>query len=487
MSGTYHQSVQSGKWMLITNIVQKGLNVLTFFILARMLVPEDYGIIAVLFAVMGFFESFTTPGFEKALLQRKEDPEEHLKTAWTFYLIKSFAVAGIIFFGAPFVAGFFHIEPAVDVIRWGAAYVILSAFSSRKQFYFFRNLDFKKVSIRDITGQIAYTIVSITWAMTLSASVWALVAGHATRYVVSTLMTYVLAPAWPRFSFHFSRLKSLWWYSKWAGGQNILRYFLGIIDTVLVGRLMNAEQLGLYSKARELAYAPLSPFASIMQRIGLPAYARIQDEIKKVEEGLARTLDVILGIGVPIVLALAAEGGALIQVLLGPRWLSLVLPLKLLAFGMLLSALVTIIRPIFDAVGRPEINVKLQIVEMTTSAIFLWIGIHFYGLTGAAAAMLCSWTLNLAYAIVLGRKVLGLGIGAFKDSFLIIGRAVAAVALVALPAYALGIGRIEQPFVSLAWLSGLGTLYVIMLWRFGRRSSRGPWTTFLSILREMRS
>lgn len=487
MEGVYKQTVNAGKWVLIKNIFEKALNFGTFLILARFLLPSDYGVIAVVFIVVGFFQTVTAPGFQKALMQKQGDADEYLDVDWTFNLLKSFLIAIIIFFTAPYLANFFHVEDYVSIIRWSSVFVVITAFGNSRQYYFFKNLDFKKIFWRDIVSQIVYIIATLLWVLYVSASPWALFVGHLFRFLAGMSMSYILYPNWQKISFKFRKLKDLWGYSKWVIGQNFFNYIIGIIDSVYVGHFLDVRKLGLFTKARDLSYAPVAPFMNIVTRVGFPAYAQIQEKTGKVKIGFIRTLDVILSVTIPLAVLLLVEGGIIVKTLLGVNWLSLVLPLKIFAIATIFSSLAGLVKPVFDALGKPEMNVKINALQLISLIIFIYIGVHYWDLIGVVWALVISWGLTFTYSILRVKPLLQLGWRMIAPTVISVFGSVMFVIIVAAPSYIFWIKNIEDPIYVFPWLTVFGSLYLITLWFMGKFYKTGPKHTFLSIVKEVRN
>lgn len=484
-SGIYHRSVHGGKWIFIDSICQKILSLFTFLILARLLNPSDYGVIAVVFLITGFFDTVTSHGLDKAVMQKQDDPVEYLDVLWTLNFLKSAVVALIILFFSPSIAHYFHIEAYVNIMRWGSLFVLIPSLSNSRQFYFFRNLDFKKIFIRDMAGQISYIIFAFGWAIFVQRSVWALLVGQLAKYVISSGATYVLQPYRQRFSFGFGKLKKFIGFGKWAAGQNFLDYLLGMLDSLYIGRLLDSSSLGIYTKARDLANMPVSPFFSIIDRIGFVAYAQLQDKLHKIQEGFLKTFDMITAITVPVFLILASEGGLLVQVVLGQKWLGIVLPLKILAATSLFSSLVVIVKPIFDAIGKPEINFKANVLQLIFFAIFIYLGVKWGGLIGVAFATLLAWALILFYVIIKVRPILKLGWDKFEGTVMAVGGASLVVLGLVLAIRYWQNTFLPAPLLVFFVLVGVGVIYCALVWYIGGFYPRGPRQTLVSIIREI--
>ncbi|MDO8499658.1 MAG: oligosaccharide flippase family protein [bacterium] len=488
-AGVYSQSVHGGKWILISNITQKFLSLFTFLVLARFLHPVDYGVMGIIFIINGVLVTIASIDFERALLQKQTDLVEEgqlLDVIWTFNFFKSIFLAFVVFLIAPWCASWFHIPDQVAIIRWSAVLMLFLGLSNSRLFYFTKNIDYQKFFWRDNISQIMYVVVTFLWIFLVSQSAWALLAGQVARYGTSVLMTYVLHPHVQFFSFQFNSLKKLFGYAKWVSVHGMIDYTLGMIDTLYIGRLLDAAKLGSYIKARDLSFAPVSPFFIIFDKLGFAAYAKIQNQLEKIQNGFLKTFDVMLAVNVPIFLLLLAKGGWIVTVLLGPAWLGIVVPLKILSLSMIFSSLVVIARPLFDAMGRPDINVKINVVQLVSSILFIYVGAYFWDLSGVAIAMLGAWFFSMLYTIMKARPILKLGWDKFSGSVFTVGGSSAIVSLVALPLYLWNDLGGDAFFASSAIILVLGGLYLFLLYAIGRMFKLGPWATFLSILAELR-
>lgn len=484
----YKQSIQGGKWIIISNLTQKFLSLITFFILARLLNPQDYGIITIVFLISGFFLTISSVDFEKALMQRASMDEEIacLDTIWTFNFIKSSALSILMFFLAPFLASFFNISQHAEILRWGALLIFIPGLSNSRQYYFFKNIDFKMIFLRDNVGQLFYIFTTFFWIFFVSQSVWALFAGHIARYIASVIMTYVLHPHKQVPGFQFAKLKSLFSYAKWVTGQNILDYIIGMIDSLYVGRLLGPYQLGLYGKAKEISFMPVSPLFTIFDKVGFAAYAKLQNKLEKIQDGFIKTFDVVTAITLPVFFLFLAEGELIIQLALGQKWLGIVAPLKILAAVAIFSSLVVISRPIFDALGYPKINFKANILQLISSVVLIYFGARYGGANGVALAMLFSWMIILVFVIFKIRPILKLGWDKFYGSFFSVVFSISAVLLVCAPLFFLNMFVLTSTAFSVTLIIFYGLFYVVCLWFTGRLFAHSPWHTFLSILKEIR-
>ena len=482
--GVLSKSIHSGKWMAVSMVAQRVLSLVTFFVLARLLTPADYGIITIVLMVTAVADRLASHGLGTALVQKGGDIDSYLDPLWTINLFKAFGLALFIFLIAGPVSLFFNIPQALPLLRLSGLMIVLSSFGNAREVYFFTNLDFKKVFWRDLTGQLSYSLVAIAWSLLVSASVWALLFGHFSRLLSTTLVSYALYPSRPRLSFNFAPLKKFFGYSKWVVGQNMLDYFNSLLDQFFVGRLLGAEKLGFYSKASDLASMTRASLLSIISKVGFYSYNIVQNDLKKIQEGFVKSLDIMLMLAIPFSFLVIVEGGAMVSVLLGAKWLPLVVPFKILAVANIFTAIYGVAYPIFNSIGRPDVNFKVTLVKLFLSLPLFYVGIKLWATNGAAAMAAIIALVLLLYVIWEARKVLQLGRERLLPSFYHISLAMAPIIILAigLRPFIHGFGN---NYLILAWVAFLGLFYVALFWLLGRFFPNGPRSTVELIFSEI--
>jgi O-antigen/teichoic acid export membrane protein len=483
--GVYHRSLQGGKWYLANVIGQKTISLVTFFVLARLLLPEDYGVITVVLLVVGLFGQLTNPSFGAALIQKKDTVEPYLDTYWTAEILRALALAALLYLAAPWIALFFNIPSGLlPILQLSGLLLVIPSFSNVRNLYLFKELNFRNVFFRDIVTQFGFSFASIGSALAWGGSPWSLFFGYAFQYTIGVGASYYFFRSKPAFDFHVGRLRDLVGYSKWVYGQDVLEVFLAQLDKIFVGRWLDPAQLGIYSRSKDLASTATNTVASMLAKVGLPAFAKIQNQMEKVRLGFLKSVDVILMVSVPVTLLLLLEGGILVEVLLGQAWLVIVVPLKIFAFGNLFLAFLSMVNPILAALGRPDINFKTNLIKTFLSVPLMYAGLMLYGVHGLAWAVVATWMLMLGYVVLRARRILQIPKRDFFSAFWSGGWACTAVFLCDV---AFRLLRTEPAYwlFSLAQVAFLGVLYYITLFAVGRRRSSGPYATARSILLEL--
>jgi len=484
-AGVLSKSIQGGKWFLVSMIGQRFLNMVTFFVLARLLVPEDYGVITVILVVLAFFGQFSNPAFGTAILQRKGDVEKYLDAYWTFEVIRSFGIAFVIFCASGVIVKWFNVDASYAyLVRFCGLFVVITSLSNVRMVYFFKRLDFFLVMVRDLAAQIAYAVIAIGFALFVDRSPAALFAGYVGMYATGTVFSHVICRSIPRVSFAFHRFRDLAGFGKWVYGQNLLDYAIQYTDKIALGRLMDPSQLGIYAKSKDLAAMPTAMVNTIITKVAMPAFSQIQDQIEKVRAGFLKSLDVLLMVSLPAALLILLEGGSIVEILMGDRWFPIVEPLKIFAFGNIYYSVVPVLSAVFLAVGKPKVNFQTNLAQLIISVPAMLIGLRVYGMKGLAIAIVAVWSFLFLYVLFRARRIIRIGKQHLVPLF--IPGAFASITVIVLDvALRNAVHARDLVALNVAWVALLGIVYAVILFAVSRRLGGGPWETLISILSEL--
>jgi O-antigen/teichoic acid export membrane protein len=483
--GLYAKTVKGTFWQLVNASTQKVLQIGIFFILARVLTPTDYGVLAVIFIVIGFFNQLTDVPFGTALIQKKGDIEPYIDPYWTLDILRSLFNAALIAVFGGMIATLFKVEEHATLIRLSGLLLVIPTFANARLVLAFRNMDFRVIAIRDLLTQIAFGSVTLAYVFLIGHSPAALVMGYAAMYALGDFLSYVLVPGTIRVSFAFRRLRDLAGQAGWLYGQDLVVYASQYLDKIVLGILLLPSDLGLYSKAKDLSSSPASFIVSIARKVGLSAFALAQDSRVKIREGMIRSFDILFLTVVPAALLFLLDGGTIIRVLLGDAWLSIVIPFKIMALGSIFFAVIHIINTTVIAVGRPDAGFKANLIQTILTLPLSWLGVQLGGIRGLAYATSAIWLLLATYLFVRLRETIQV-----KAADGVRYAVITIVTTAVLTALDLGIGPLIQRFGRLefdaAWVAVLGLVYFVLLWILSRVVKQSPWQTGRSILTHLR-
>jgi O-antigen/teichoic acid export membrane protein len=372
-------------WMVAFRMLDKVLGFGSTLILARLLTPADFGIVAMAMTVVAFLEVSTSFGFDTALIQKQDASRELYDTAWTFGVMLGCAIA-VLLVALAIPAATFYREPAVAGVMaalalGGAAsgFENIGVVAFRKELRFDR--EFRYLLVKRLLGMAITIPVAI-----VTRSYWALVAGMVFGRVGSVVVSYLVHPYRPRFA--LSGFGQLFDFSKWVVLVNFLHFFKERSSDFVLGRLQGAGAVGLFSVAYELASLPATELVAPINRAVYPAYAAIAHDRGRLRVEYLVVMAMITLVAVPAVAGVAATASLIVPVVLGDQWLAAAPILAVLAYFGLTQVTLSNAHAVYLAVGKPRIQAGLSLVHVAVLLATLVPLTLRNGVIGAASAYL---------------------------------------------------------------------------------------------------
>lgn len=398
----FRQVLFGGLWTLGLRLSYRALGFVRTIVLARLLFPADFGLIAMAMLVVTGLENITQTGIQQALIQKKSDIEGHLDTAWAVTLVRNLVLCLILVLAAPLVAEFFETPRLTDVIRVVSLSVLLSGLANIGIVFFQKDLAFDKQFGFEWWASLAEFALTVLLAFLLR-DVWALVWGGLAGNVLRVLLSYVLHPYRPSFRFNPSVFRELLAFGKWISGYAVVGYAVGQLDSILIGRMLGAETLGYYQMAFLTAVIPSSEVAIAVSMVVFPSYAMLQDQPGRLRESFEKVLQVAAMVCMPIGFGILAVAPEFVRIVLGERWQGIALIMQVLSIMGIAKALEGTTNSLVMAVGRPGWLIGLSILQLCMLALSLYPFTVWWGIQGAAMAV--TTTALLAAAAVLAAAV----------------------------------------------------------------------------------
>jgi lipopolysaccharide exporter len=457
--------VFAGRWAI------RALGVVSTALLARLLAPADFGLIALAMLVVAFVEVFGLLGVESALVRHPDPTREHWDTAWTLRLLQNLVTAVVMAVAAPLAAAWFH-EPRITPVIWAlAGGIAVAGFGNIGVLEYNRGLRFDREFRLRVTGKVLQLAVTIGVALWLR-SYWALAIGTVSGYVFGCLLSYAMHPYRPRWS--LARARELLGFSLRMVALSVGYFAESRVDEILLGRLGTNRALGLYSLASELGQLPVSEIAAPLNRSLMPALARLQHDRGRMDWAYLRVIGALALVSVPAGVGAGLVAGPLVRVVLGEQWIEAVPLLQWLAVYGIFRGLYMCPMHALIAYGRPGASAK-----------FAWTGAALLAPVGAFL-VLQDGALGMAQARVLvGAAVLLIAMGAIarhggasvRSQLARMARPAAASAVMAAALWALPDGVWAHPALELACKVLLGalvyTVVAALLWHLAGRPDGG--------------
>lgn len=378
--------LRSGMWVGLSEAVLAAVNLLRSVVLARLLTPEVFGLMALAGVAIRTIETFTRPGIAQALIARRGQFEEVSDTAFTMLVGRGVVLAIALAVAAPCVAAFFEAEELKPLLQVLSLVLVIGSFVSINTISRQRELEFRRLTYLSQATTLAGTVVTIAVAYWLR-SVWALVIGQIATVSINVALSYWLVGGRPRFGFDRRVARGLLAYGKFITGSSIVLYIASEADSTAIGKLLGPAQLGYYAMAMSLATMVTSNLSKAASSVMMPAYSELQSNPAALRNAYLRTLSLVMFIVMPATAGLVAVARPLVELVLGEVWIEAVLPLQILAIFGLVRSLAALAGYLFEGMGLPRIAFKLGLLRLAVLLPLLLPMIDMFGLAGAAAAV----------------------------------------------------------------------------------------------------
>lgn len=372
-------------WMVLAKIVERSLGVVSTLVLARLLVPADFGLVAVAMAVVAALELLTGFGFDLALIRDQRATRGHYDTAWTLNVIIGVTIGLLMLALSVPAADFFGDERLTPILAALAVVPVLTGLENIGVVAFRKELDFQREFVFLTAKKVLMilTAVPIAWAV---GNYWALVAGMVVGRLAATGLSYAMHPYRPRWA--VSHVSDLLGFSKWMFAVNVVNFVKVRYADFVVGRIAGANALGLYSVGSEIASLPTSDLVGPINRAVFPGYSLMGNDVGQMRQAYLTVTAVVALVALPAGAAIAGMASILVPLLLGPKWLGAIPVMEVFAIIGMITALQANSFSIFLAMGAPRTPALLGGVHALALIVLLPVAVRDHGIEGAAWATL---------------------------------------------------------------------------------------------------
>lgn len=363
-------------WKYLERFSYQIIQFIVQIILARILFPEDYGIIAITTVYIAICNVFIQSGFNMSLVQRKDIVDEDYSSVFTVGLIISSILYIIIFFTSPLIASFYNIPILSITFRIISIILIINSLNSVQSAYLVRKFEYKKIFLSNFISIIISGLIGVILALN-NFGIWSLVFQQIIYSLISTIVMYFIIDWKPKFLINIKRIKYLF-----SFGWKLL--CSGLIDTVynniyelIIGKKINQTTLAFYSKAKQFPSLIMDNINSSISSVMLATLSRLQDNLVEIKNVLKKAIIVSSTILFPMMIGLMAIAEPLIQLLLTDKWLECVPYMQLLCLSFILMPIHTMNLQTMNSIGRSDLFLKVEIGKKIIAIIILIITIPF--------------------------------------------------------------------------------------------------------------
>lgn len=398
--GLKEKTVRGLGWSLVDNLAGSGITFLVGLVLARLLSPEEFGVIGILMIFIAISNSIIDSGFSNALIRKPVTTEEDYNTAFYINLTLGVVMFLVMFVSAPSISVFFKSPIVAPTLRVLSIVLILNAFGIIQRTLLVRKVDFKSQAFISLAASIISGVVGI-WMALYGYGVWALVGQQLSRQFVNTFLLWSFSHWRP--SRRFSKESFL---GLFGFGSKLL--LSGLIDTIyrniyqfVIGKFFSKADLGQYTRAQQFQAIFSSNLTSVIQRVSFPVLSSIQDEGERLKMAYQKVMIHSIAISSVCLLGLAAIAQPLIVILIGEKWMPAVEMLQIICVSGMLYPLHALNLNILQVKGRSDLFLKLEIIKKFIGIIPVVLGV-FYGirfmLIGSVVTGFISFFINSYYS-----------------------------------------------------------------------------------------
>jgi teichuronic acid exporter len=356
------KAIKGVVWSAIERFGNQGIQFFIGLILARLLMPEDYGLIGMLLVFISIAQVFVEGGFSAALIRKSDATTKDYSTVFWFNLVASFIFYLVIFFCSPLIADFYKEPLLVPLAKVIGLNIIISAIGTIQKTILTKRLDFKSQAKINISSIVVSGLIGVIVAWQ-GYGVWSLVIQNLSRNVFMNAGFWIHSHWRPQPVFSKSSFKELFGFGSKLLASGIINAISENLYTIIIGKLYNAKSLGFYTRANQFQKLPVSSIYGAIGVVTYPVLAELKDDKVKLREAYRSMIRMVAFVLFPVMTILGAVAEPMIRILLTDKWLPSVPLLQILCIVGALYPLHAINLDILKVKGRSDLFLRLEVIK----------------------------------------------------------------------------------------------------------------------------
>jgi O-antigen/teichoic acid export membrane protein len=365
------------------------LGFIRIIVIARLISPDEFGIFGIVSLTMSALNTISRVGMDQALIQKDGDIRPFLNTAWTVRVLRGLVLFGLVVLLSPVIATFFSESEVVGLLKLFGLSLVFKGFTNIGVVSFRKELHFRKEFLLQFTSVLFGVLVSLILAFMLENAL-ALVGGVVGEALALMMVSYIVHPYRPGFRWHKESFQELFQFGKWITGSSVLVFALTEGDDLVAGKLVGTAALGYYQMAYRVSNLPATELMRVVNQVMFPALSKVKDSVDQLQNTFLRSFQLTAALTMlmsGLIIALAKE---FTLVILGSKWLNIVLPMQILAVWGAVRALGGSTSPVFLAIGKPKLITYFQALMLAVMAVVIIPLTNQFGIIGTSWAVVLS-------------------------------------------------------------------------------------------------
>ena len=367
-------------WRFAERCGAQGVSFVVSLVLARLLTPEDYGVVSLITIFTSILTLFIDSGFKNALIQKKNADQLDFTTVFYFNVFLGAVLYFVMFAASPLIADFFGRPDMVAFIRVMSLTLLLGGINGVQTAIVSKRMEFRKFFYSTLAGTIFSAMVGVAMAYK-GAGVWALIFQRLLNQAIDTGVLWCTVRWRPSLEFSFRRLRPMFAYGSRILGSSLLNSFTSNLSGLLIGKIYESEMLAYYEKGRTIPGMLTDNLQISVQSVLFPVMALEQDKAEQVKDILKRSIGISTYFVFPFMIGIASCAEPLIQILYTEKWIQMVPYLQLWCFSSMFYLWHTANLQVIQAMGRSDIFLRIEAVKQFLALAGVFLAIPFGVLT----------------------------------------------------------------------------------------------------------
>ena len=362
------ETINALSWSFLESGVTRVIGFVVGVILARLLFPEQFGLIGMMLIFIAVAQVFVQSGFDMALIQKVEATQFDICSIFYFNVFVALLAAGVLCLAGPWIAAFFEQPILTPLIRVLSLTIVIDSLGTIQGTLFRKEINFKALTITSLVAGLLSSIVGVSLAVK-GYGVWSLVAQQVSLSLVQAVTLWVLSPWRPQLIFSFQSLRQMFGFGSWMLFSGILNQVFENIYFPVIGKLFSAADLGLFTRARSMQSLPSQTLSTVVGRVTFPVFSKSQGDPARLKRGLKKALTGIVLLNFPVMVGLAATAHPVVIVILGQKWEGCITFLQLFCAEGLLFPLHVMNLNVLTSLGRSDLFLRLEIIKKALTVV----------------------------------------------------------------------------------------------------------------------
>jgi len=397
-----------------------GMKFVRSMVLARILAPDQIGIMAIVMSFSIAFDALAEVGVKQSVIQNKEGANtDYLNVAWWIQVARGLCLFGIAFLLAPWISSFYDNPELLSLLRVAFLAIVLRAFVSPRAYVLEKEYKFGQAVFIIQGSAILGAITTVGLALVIR-NVWALVVGFVIEMAIMCILSFIFVPFLPRFRIDRKSLVELMKFARGMFGLPVLTMISFQAPNLVLGKVIPKDQLGqlgFYSYASLLAYIPIDLYARIISPVLLPAFSEVQDDKSALCRGLLQTTRWTAFFVVPLIALMVCCASELLLVAYGPQYVVMAIPFTFLCLQILARNEASILAGMYLAIAQPHLQRRFAIIRAMAIIGLIYPAAVRFGPLGVAVVIAVSHFAVLLMQVFKSREIIGLKLSHYVRSF----------------------------------------------------------------------